>query len=51
VSAIKDKYYELFCGKGGAGSSSSGECEDDVDDVEAAVAAEAQRKGQRRWEN
>ena len=40
VSAIRDKYYELFRGKGGAGSSTSGEREDD--DIEAAVAAEAE---------
>ena len=40
VSAIRDKYYELFRSKGDAGSSSSGAHKDD--DIEAAVAAEAE---------
>ena len=38
VAEIKDKYYELYCGKGGT-SSSSHECEDDDAEAEAAEAA------------
>ena len=40
VNAIRDKYYELFRGKGSGAGSSSGEREDD--EIEAAVAAEAE---------
>jgi hypothetical protein len=40
VKAIRDKYYELFRGKGRTGSSSSGQYEND--DVEASAAAEAE---------
>ena len=40
VNSMRDKYYELFRGKGGAGSSSSGMQRED-DDIEASVQAEA----------